>query len=66
MVEADTTIRQAQLRAMGTAVIVLARQSAIKEAKRQFEARELKPQYMAHRTIVAAAGRAVTPFFAPD
>jgi hypothetical protein len=46
---------QAQLRTMSVAVVVLARRSAIKAVKRQFQAQGLKLQRMAHREIVAAA-----------
>jgi hypothetical protein len=54
--EADHSLHQAQARAsMGAAVVVLARQWAIKAAKREFQAQGRKPQYMAHGTIVAAA-----------
>jgi hypothetical protein len=40
---------------MGRAVMILARQRAIKEAKRQLAARGLKPAHYSHREIVAMA-----------
>jgi hypothetical protein len=45
----------AQRRAMGRAVMVVARQRAIKAAKREYQAQGLKPQQMAYRVIVSAA-----------
>jgi hypothetical protein len=45
----------AQRQAMGRAVMVLARQRAIKEAKRQLAARGLKLANYSHREIVAMA-----------
>jgi hypothetical protein len=49
-------LAEARLRArMGTAVMVLARQRAIKAAKHQLHARGLKPQYMPLPQIAAAA-----------
>ena len=53
MAKADHTLQQAQIRAM--AVMVLARQRAIKEAKRQFQARGLRPHHMPAREIAPAA-----------
>lgn len=47
---------QAQLRTMSVAVMVLARRSAIKAVKRQFQAQGVKLQRMTHREIAAAAG----------
>jgi hypothetical protein len=59
MDEATHTLKQApnqaQLRTMSVAVMVLARRSAIKAVKRQFQAKGVKLQRMAHREIVAAA-----------
>ena len=46
---------QAQLRTMSVAVMVLARQSAVKAVRRQFQAQGVKLQRMAHREVVAAA-----------
>lgn len=40
---------------MGAAVMVLARQRAIKAVKRQFQARGLRPDGTSHREIIAAA-----------
>jgi hypothetical protein len=48
-------ITPAQARSMSLAVMVLAREAAIKAAKLQFQAQGLKPQYIAHRIIVEAA-----------
>jgi len=59
MVEATRILQQAptpaQAHAMSAAVMVLARQRAIKGAKRQLQAKGMKPQYMAQREIVAVA-----------
>jgi hypothetical protein len=61
MVEATHRLQQApaisqtQRQAMGRAVMVLARQRAIKEAKRQLAARGLKPTHYSHREIVVMA-----------
>jgi hypothetical protein len=56
MAEAILSLAQAQLRAsMGMAVNVLARQAAMKAAKRQFQARGLRPHHTSHREIIAAA-----------
>ena len=46
---------QAQRHAMGRAVMVLARQRAIREAKRQLAARGLKLAHFLHKEIVAMA-----------
>jgi hypothetical protein len=40
---------------MSRAAMMLARRSAIKATKRQFQAQGLKQRYMAHRIIAAAA-----------
>jgi hypothetical protein len=53
--EGQCGVTLAQARTMGHAVIVLARQSAIKAVKRQLQAQGLRPQLMAYREIVAAA-----------
>ena len=59
MDEADHRLSQsttpAQERTMGRAVMVLARQKAIKAVKRQIRDRGLKPQYMALREILVVA-----------
>ena len=48
--------RQAQVRAsMGMAVNVLARQAALKEAKRQLQAQGLKPTHLSHGDLVVRA-----------
>jgi len=39
---------------MGAAIMALARQRAIKAAKREFQRQGLKPAQMAHRAIVVA------------
>ena len=47
MAEANDSVHLTKLRTrLGMAVMVLARQRAIKAAKRQFHAQGLKPQYM--------------------
>jgi hypothetical protein len=56
MVEASHSVQQAKVHAsMGAAVMVLARQRAIKAVKRQFQARGLRPHHTSHREIIAAA-----------
>ena len=61
MEEATHSVQQApepnhaQRQAMGRAVMILARQRAIKEAKRQLAARGLKPAHYSHREIVVMA-----------
>jgi hypothetical protein len=61
MVEATRRLQQApvtshaQRQAMGRAVMVLARQRAIKAAKQAFQARGVKIAQMSHREIVVAA-----------
>jgi hypothetical protein len=48
--------RQAQVRAsMGMAVNVLARQAALKAAKRQLQAQGLKPTHFSHRDLIIRA-----------
>ena len=50
MAEANHSVQQAQVRAsMGAAVVALARQRAIKAAKREFQARGLKPTHRVDR-----------------
>jgi hypothetical protein len=51
----NTVIAPATRASMGRAVMVLARQRAIKEAKRQLAARGLKLANYSHREIVAMA-----------
>ena len=56
MAEATDSVHQAKVRAsMGAAVMVLARQRAIKAVKRGLQARGLRPHHMPHREIIAAA-----------
>ena len=54
MVEANRRLQETTDRAQ-RAAIVLARQRAIKEAKRQFQKQGLKPQHIARKVIVVAA-----------
>jgi hypothetical protein len=56
MAEANHSVHQAQVRAMAAAVMVLARQRAIKEAKREFQARGLRPHHMPHREMMSEPG----------
>jgi hypothetical protein len=49
MAEAKRSVQEAQVRAM--AVMVLARQRAIKEAKRECQSRGLRPTHMPRREI---------------
>ena len=65
MIEANNRLPQAttlaQAQTMSRAVMVLARQRAVKGAKRQFQAQGLKPQRMAWKEI-AAAGDVAAPW----
>ncbi len=54
MVEANRRLQETTDRAQ-RAAIVLARQRAIKEGKRQFQKQGLKPQHIARKVIVVAA-----------
>jgi hypothetical protein len=59
MAEANPSIQQtltaAQARALGFAVVVLARQQAIKAVKQQMRSQGLKLPHIEHKIIVAAA-----------
>ena len=59
MAEADHRLPQgitpAQARSMRLALMALAQGAATQAVKRQFQGQGLRPQYMAHRVIVAAA-----------
>jgi hypothetical protein len=56
MAEAKCSVHQAQIRAsMGAAVMVLARQRAIKEAKHQLQAQGLRPSHFSHRDLLIRA-----------
>jgi hypothetical protein len=51
---------QAQRASMSRAVMVLARQRAVREAKRRLQAQELKPAHYLHREVVAMAEAYIT------
>jgi hypothetical protein len=53
MAEANRSVQQAQLRTMAT--MTLARQRALKAAKRQLEAQGLRPSHFSHRDLVIRA-----------
>ena len=56
MAEANASLRLTQLRAsMSLATNTLARQRAIKAAKRKLQAQGLRPSQLSHRDIVARA-----------
>jgi hypothetical protein len=55
MAEANRSIHQAQIRAMGAAIITLARRGAIRETKAALQRQGRKPMHMPHREIIAAA-----------
>jgi hypothetical protein len=56
MTEANASLHLTHLRAsMGMAVNVLARQAALKAAKRQLQAQGLKPTHFSHRDLVIRA-----------
>ena len=56
MAEATDSLRLPQLRAsMALATNTLARQRAIKEAKRQLQAQGLRPSHFSHRDLVIRA-----------
>ena len=57
MIETIPTISQRERASISRAVMVLARQQAIKAVKRALAAKGLKPQCIARREIVAAADR---------
>jgi hypothetical protein len=53
MAEATRSVHQAHLRAMAT--MTLARQAALKAAKRQLSAQGLRPTHFSHRELVVRA-----------